>query len=208
LRTPRGRGRYVSIAFDAAARKAGMAKLRLRHFGDVYAIGDGDIFPVFTPQYIGHHGGTSILGSIWLYIKKFELWWADIVDKFPKKQGCDGYVMGIYISNFLSMGVEIFLANEQDRIDEWAEKIVSLSRQIFDPGRELLDIINSENLAGISIDSYFGHSVKTYAFNIWLRLQWPEAKTILGKRLVNPINIYLYQQEYEFLKAEYRDLGL
>ena len=142
LTIPRGRGRGVSIAFDAAAQKAGMVKTRLRYMGNAYAIGDGDLFPVFFPQYIGRYGGTQILGYIDLYIVPFDTWWANIVNQFDKKRGHGGCVIGMYLANFRSTIVApAFLAADQAGIDDWAAKIADLMRQIFQPGRSLSDIM-------------------------------------------------------------------
>lgn len=207
MATPRGRGRGVSIAFDAAAQKAGMTKTKLRHMGNAYAIGDGNLFPVFFPQYIGRYGGTQILGYIKLYIESFEMWWTDIVNRFDKRRDKGSCVIGIYVANFRSMMVApAFLATDQAGIDDWAAKIADLMQQIFQPGRSLSDIMHSDELAGIDLRLYIGPSVKTYAFNIWLHLQNPKIETTLDLKLLDEQRIAFREQEYNFLRARYGDI--
>ena len=207
MSAPRGRGRAVSIAFDAAARKVGMAKAKLRHMGSPYVMGDGDSFPVFYPKYIGRWGGTQIVGGIGLYVRPFESWWADLVDMFNKTTRDQGPVIGIYILNFRSMmGAPALLASETAEIEEWAAKIASLARQIFPPERDIFDIICSEDLAGLGLREYIWPSVKTYAFNIWLHLQRPDIKVPIDLKLLDELDISRREPEYEFLNANYGDI--
>ncbi|HEX4179318.1 MAG TPA: hypothetical protein VHY32_00855 [Caulobacteraceae bacterium] len=181
-----------------------MTKTKLRRMGSPYAVGEGDLFPVFFPHYIGRWGGTQILGNIGLYVKPFELWWLDITSKFRKNDEMDGPIIGIYISNFRSMiGASAFLATEQVEIEDWAAKIAELAHQIFEPGKDVFDIVCSEKLAGFGLRSYTWPSVKTYAFNIWLHLQRPGIKVPIDLKWLDEQCIASRQQEYDFLQAHY-----
>jgi hypothetical protein len=210
LAIPRGRGRNVSFAFDAAAQKAGMIKTKLRHMGQAYAIGDGDVFKVFFPQYIGRHGGTMILGGIGIYFTEFENWWSDILDLFDnKRRKNDGCVLGIYISNFEPMwGAPAFLAADRAGIDNWAKGIVELAHQICNPNDDLFDVVCRSKLAGIDIRAYFDHQIKVRAFNVWVRLQRPEITRALPIYPLVEQRIWPFAQEFEFLKARYSDVEL
>jgi hypothetical protein len=203
LSAPRGRGRAVSIVFDAAAQKVGMVKTKLPRMGSAYAVGEGNLFPVFFPRFIGRWGGTQISGGIGLYVKPFEFWWADITSRFIKSDELDSPVIGIYILNFLSIDSTAFLATEQAEIEERAAKIADLARQIFDPGKDVFDIVSSDELAGFGLSSYIWPSVKTYAFNIWLHLQKPDIKISIDLKWLDEQRIASRQQEYDFLKAHY-----
>jgi len=206
LRAPRGRGRAVSIVFDAAAQKSGMTKAKLKGIGNAYALGKGDLFPVFFPQYIGRWGGTQILGVIGLYVEPFELWWLDIVSKFKRTNRSGGIIIGIYISNFRSMmGATAFYVTEQAEIEEWAAKITELARQIFEPGKDVFDIVCSKQLAGFGLQTYLGPSVKAYAFKIWLHLQRPDIK-LPDLIWLDEERIESRQQEYDFLRTHYGDI--
>jgi hypothetical protein len=207
LRAPRGRGRAVSIVFDAAAQKVGMKKTKLRHMGSAYVMGEGDCLPVFCPRYVGRWGGTQIFGYIGLYVQPFESWWGDIVDMFNKRTNDDGPVIGIFMSNFPSMmGTPALLASEPAEIEEWAAKITSLARQIFPPDRDIFDIMYSKELGGLDLSEYIWPSVKTYAFNIWLHLQRPDIKIPVDLKWLDEERIASREPEYNYLKANYGDI--
>ena len=101
------------------------------------------------------------------------------------------------------MEVAAFDVTEQTEIEEWAAKIAELARQIFEPGRDVFDIVCSEQLAGFGLRSYIGPSVKAYAFNIWLHLQRPDIKLPIDLTVLDEQRIVTRELEYNFLKANY-----
>ena len=104
------------------------------------------------------------------------------------------------------MGAPAFFATETAEIEEWAAKIAELARQIFEPGRDVFDIVCSEELAGHGLRSYLWPSVKTYAFNIWLHLHKADIRVPIDLKLLDELRISNREPEYNFLRANYGDV--